>query len=574
MILKELYNYYQLHSSELPAFGKELKQIGFILVIDKDGEFIRFEDRRLPDKKSADSFLVAKSVGRTAAPKPNHLYDNSSYILCFSDKSNIDPLKYYNVFKESVLSIAERNPENADIEALRKFFNQDVNKKLAKMQADNLWPEIEKSLTKKYAFFSFRIEGDNLILAEKEDLIKMACQHEDIAKANSTSKGKRCLITGDKGNIVETSTATMIPGSQATAKLVTFQVKSGYDSYGKMKGENAPIGEEAEFCYSTALNKMLGKDSRNKFTIGTRTFLFWASSGSEAGKEMEDCLFSLLGIETTADPDKNLEAVKQTFSSIFSGKIPSASDDRFFIMGVSPNSARIAVNYWAEIPLKSFAQNILTHFNDFSIIDTRKDKKPYGGIRSILSAVTLGGKASEATPNLPEAIVKSIFQNLPYPASLFGECIRRIRAEQKVYITRAAILKAYLNRIKTNQIKLNEMLDKNNSNPGYLSGRLFAAIEKIQSDANGINSVKERYLNSVSSTPAAIFPTLLNLSVHHSEKLATPKAVYFEKLKQEIINKFDPEGFPVQLSLQDQGRFFVGYYHQMQDFYTPKQNEN
>lgn len=118
------------------------------------------------------------------------------------------------------------------------------------------------------------------------------------------------------------------------------------------------------------------------------------------------------------------------------------------------------------------------------------------------------------------------------------------------------------------------MLDKNNSNPGYLSGRLFAAIEKIQSDANGINSVKERYLNSVSSTPAAIFPTLLNLSVHHSEKLATPKAVYFEKLKQEIINKFDPEGFPVQLSLQDQGRFFVGYYHQMQDFYTPKQNEN
>ena len=169
--------------------------------------------------------------------------------------------------------------------------------------------------------------------------------------------------------------------------------------------------------------------------------------------------------------------------------------------------------------------------------------------------------------------MKSILQGLPYPSALYQACIRRIRAEQDkdIYAARASILKGYLNRIiDNNNIKLKSMLDKNNQNIGYLCGRLFATLVKIQEDANGINTIQERYMNAASSTPASVFATILNLSIHHSEKLNEGKKVYYEKLKQEILEKMSADAFPAHLDLNDQGRFFVGYYHQRQEFFTSK----
>lgn len=385
---------------------------------------------------------------------------------------------------------------------------------------------------------------------------------------------KYCLVTGKYGNTVEVTTATMIPGSQATAKLVAFQVNSGYDSYGKSKANNAPISTEAEFAYSTAMNYMLRSNSHNKFMVGSRTFLFWASTNSEASKASEENLFAFFGHPDTDDddPNKRIELVRHTFISIYNGELSGNKNDKFYILGLAPNSARIAVVYWAEIPLRDFAHIINKHFADMEIVDTRKDKKPYMGLYSILGAVTLGGKSSDATPNLPDAVVKSIFQGLPYPASLFQACIRRIRAEQSVNIVRAAIIKAYLNRLNENN-KIEVMLDKENQNQGYLCGRLFAVLDKIQEDANGIHSIRERYMNSASATPATVFSTILNLSTHHIEKLNVGAQITYEKLKQEIISKLDADGFPIHLDLQDQGRFFVGYYHQRQDFFISKSDK-
>jgi CRISPR-associated protein Csd1 len=395
----------------------------------------------------------------------------------------------------------------------------------------------------------------------------------DLLENDVNDSDQICLVSGKRGHSVETTTATMIPGSQATAKLVSFQVNSGYDSYGKEKGGNAPISEEAEFAYTTALNYMLRSDSRNKFLIGNRTFLFWASKDDEAGEKAEESIFSMFGFnEQEDDPNRNIEQVRKTFTSIYTGSLRTDLDDKFYILGLAPNSARVAVTYWSELPLKEFAALILRHFEDMEIVDTRKEKKPYMGLRSILATVTLGGKSSDATPNLPEAVVKSIFQGVPYPYTLFASCIRRIRAEQSLNITRAAIIKAYLNRINNNQ-KIEVMLDKDNTNQGYLCGRLFAVLDKIQDDANNQHSIRERYMNAASATPAAVFATILNLSSHHSEKLNEGRKVFFEKIKQEIIDKISPNGFPAHLDLQDQGRFFVGYYQQMQSFYTKKEEQ-
>lgn len=640
MILRALYDYYQRCGNKVAPRGMEFKEIAYIIVIDKDGNFKRLEDRYI-DNKRCQEFLVVKKVERSSNPVANILWDNCSYVLGLSNenlakevydrivsiaefKNLLDGLQkedkeriYFSVFnqcdelskdyeieslikksclgelktdqksydkfmnsKSSWQKEIEKNSKNHNtfikkvneiVESLQEerllsvqsfYTKEESNYEL--MRKDSKWADLKKELTKN---ISFAIEGDLIIIPELKSVVEKY--------GNETRKDLNdniCLVTGKLGKTVETTTATPIIGSQAKAKLVSFQVKSGYDSYGKEKGNNAPISEEAEFAYTTALNHMLRADSHNKFSIGTRTFLFWASSESEAAKASEESLFAFFGKADDDDPNRRVEMVKQTFMSIYSGKLLSKKDDKFYILGLAPNSARIAVVFWAEIPLCEFAQTISRHFEDMEIIDTRKEKKPYSGLHAILGAATLGGKPSDASPNLPDAVVKSIFQGLPYPQTLFASVIRRIRAEQNVMPygnpCRVAIIKAYLNRLNDNNKKINIMLDKDNNNLGYLCGRLFAVLDKIQQDANHINSIQERYMNAASATPAAVFATILNLSTHHSEKLNAGAKIFYEKLKQEIIDKLPADGFPAHLDLQDQGRFFVGFYHQRQDFYT------
>lgn len=564
MILKALYDYYN-RCGNLPAKGMEEKEIGFLLVLSSEGRFLRFEDCRT-DRDHARVYLVKKHVGRSSAPVANYLYDNSAYVLGYSDKSNGKDQLYFNTFKSKVNEIADIFSNDKDVLAIKKFYNNSREDILEIVSQDPLWEDIKKNLSKKYSTFSFRIDGDLKIVAEKKDILQLD-------KAEDTCNGNLCLVSGSYGQSVDTTTATMIPGSQATAKLVAFQVNSGYDSYGKTKCGNAPISEEAEFAYTTALNSMLQKGSRNKFVLGNRTFVFWASSKNEVSQEVEDSLFEFLSFqeEERDDPNANLNKVKKVFESIYTGSLKTSLDDRFYILGLAPNSARIAVVYWSETTLRDFAEKMMKHFNDMEIHDTRKDPKPYMGVREMISAVSLDGKMSNVIPNLPEAVVKSIFQGLPYPATLYSACIRRIRAEQKLTITRAAIIKACLNRTNDNNNKTLEiMLDKENKNQGYLCGRLFAVLDKIQVDANNVSSIRERYMNAASATPAAVFATILNLSVHHSEKLKEGSRIFYEKLKQDIIDGLSSDGFPAHLDLQDQGRFFIGYYHQRQSLYASK----
>lgn len=566
MILKALYDYYN-RCSDLPPIGMEEKEIGFLIVLSPDGRFVRFEDCRI-GKNHARAYLVKKHVGRSSGAVANYLYDNGVYVLGYSEKNTGKEQSCFDTFKAKIEEIVKAFPDNKDLSAIKAFYENSRETIIQTVSQDPLWDDIKKNLSKKYSIFSFRIDGDTKIVAEKKEILQF--EEND---GNATDN--LCLITGSHGPCVDTTTATMIPGSQATAKLVAFQINSGYDSYGKTKCGNAPISEKAEFAYTTALNSMLQHDSRNKFRLGTRTFVFWASNDKEASKEAEESLFELLGYseEETDDPNAHLIEVRKVFESIYSGVLSTGLDDKFYILGLAPNSARIAVIYWSETTLKDFAEKILRHFSDMEINDTRKNKKPYMGVRDIISSVTHGGKMSDATPNLPEAVVKSIFQGLPYPATLYSACIRRIRAEQELTITRAAILKAYLNRINNNPLKIGIMLDKGNNNQGYLCGRLFAVLDKIQYEANNISSIRERYMNAASATPSSVFATILNLSVHHAEKLDEGRRIYFEKLKQEIFEKMSANGFPTHLDLQDQGRFFVGYYHQRQDLFASKKEQ-
>lgn len=171
MILKALYDYYN-RCGNLPAPGMEEKEIGFVIVISKEGKFLRFEDCRT-DKTIGRVYLVKKHVSRSSAAVANYLYDNSAYVLGYSDKDDSEKNQlYFNTFVEKVQSILDRMPDNSDIRTLMNFYAQGREAIHSEVEQDPLWEDIKKNLSKKYSVFSFRIEGDLRILAEKKELMQ------------------------------------------------------------------------------------------------------------------------------------------------------------------------------------------------------------------------------------------------------------------------------------------------------------------------------------------------------------------------------------------------------------------
>lgn len=569
MILESLYNYAQTHSDELPPAGMEWKEIEYVIVIDEKGKFIRFESKRL-DKKKCVSFLVAKEIKRTSNLTSNILWDKGKYVLGIGDGTEI----CHELFVGIIRDIAAKHPDHTSIQALRQYYDVPQAEIECLMQQDSLYEEIINNLG---ANMSFRLALEDELIAEDNNLIKSL--NNDSIK--DLPEGV-CLVTGKKGPIVRLFTATPLPGTQSTAALVAMQTDSGYDSYGKSQVFNSPISVEAESAISSVLKKFLGKESVNKIRLGNRMFLFWGSGEKGISTDVERGLMSLFQFpdkKHEASSMENIEKVSKLFKSIFSGEIKTTLEDNFHILGLAPNTGRIAVVMWMDATLKDFASKILEHFEDMKIIDNRKPEKikPYVGVYSMISAATMGGKISDALPRLVEETVKAVINGSAYPYPLYMSTLQRIRAElpeRGVTVERAAFLKAYINRnekYKNQNKQLTVMLDKENSNPGYLCGRLTAVLEKIQTEVKSGDSIRTRYMGAASSTPAAVFPAMLNLSLHHSEKLSEERRKLYEQLKQEILDKISGAGFPSTLNLADQGRFFVGYYHQRADSYPKKE---
>lgn len=590
MILKALYDYYH-RCGDLAPQGWEYKEISFIIVLDADGNLIDVEDYRSEDHKHGTHYLVIKGVRSGTAPKPYLFWDNVEYTCNYvapnpknSPERQAELLRKaalkHNALVDKFKAVASKYPENTALKAVCLFYE---NGGLENLYAHHMWQEIIKKPT---VNISYRIEKATDTDTVPKIVAEESCLENEIADSScdeDSDKQSICIITGKPCKPVESTSPTPIPGSQATARLVSFQVNSGYDSYGKQKGLNAPISKEAEANYTTALNRLLGKGSQNKYIIGNRTFVFWGSSNSEATVLLENALAKELNgfgddIEETDEDDPNVrvETVTKVFESIYYGNVPGALTDRFYILGLAPNSARIAVTHWSDTSLRDFASNMLKHHEDMEIADRRTDKKPYTGLYNILRAIAVNGKVSDIKSNLPEAIVKSIVEGRPYPHSLMQQVILRIHADHKVNIVRAAIIKAYLNRIDRNKQKqLTVMINEDEKNIGYLCGRLFAVFEYTQKKALGTSTFADKYLGAAMSSPAKVFTTLYKLSAHHLSKINSPRfEIYIKNIRFDITSKNPSFEFPTQLNLYEQGRFVVGYDHQMGDLYAHKDKEN
>ena len=253
----------------------------------------------------------------------------------------------------------------------------------------------------------------------------------------------------------------------------------------------------------------------------------------------------------------------------------------FYILGLSPNAARLSVRFFLHNTFGGFLQNVQAHYDRLEIVRPAYDKFEVLPLWKLLSeTVNQNARDKSPAPELAGEVLRAVLNNTPYPATLLNGITLRIRAEREVTRGRAAILKAYYQKLAETTGRehpdvpkevLQVSLNPDAANVPYTLGRLFSVLEAIQEAANpGINAtIKDKYFNSAAATPGVIFPILINLAQKHLKKLRSSNAglvIFYEKQITELCSCLG-KSYPARMSLSQQGAFQLGYYHQTQARY-------
>ncbi|MBI1911061.1 MAG: type I-C CRISPR-associated protein Cas8c/Csd1 [Deltaproteobacteria bacterium] len=573
MILQALTSYYRRISvdseQDIAPEGFQKKEIPFVIVLDHEGFFKGLLDTREGEGKNkrARSFTVPREIkrsGKNSWETANLLWDNEGYVLGFSNQDKEKAKKQHKSFIAKIRGHFPDPVTDEGVSSILKFLERGD---FSAVITSPTWAEVEK----KGGNLSFMLEGDIGLVSQRVKVINAinAAQHED-----DNVLRQQCMVTGELDSPVRLHASIKgVWGAQtAGANIVSFNLPA-FSSYGKEQGYNAPVGKKAEFAYTTALNTMLSKGSHQRIQVGDASTVFWA----EHENPIEDAFYNLFGM-SAENSEQDYEAIKALYKAPITGAPPLDDEDLtpFYVLGLSPNAARISVRFWYAGTVGDARKNITLHFEDCSMVHG-KNQPSHLKLLRLLCSTALQGKVENVQPNLAGDFMKAILGGTLYPQTLLSSAIRRARAERDVTYPRAALIKGVLAREKrfyhTEEKELNMSLDQTNMNTGYLLGRLFAVLERAQEFANpGINAtIRDRFYGAASSTPVTVFPHLLKLKNHHIAKLESKGlAVNLEKLTGEIMIGLNE--FPAHLKLQDQGRFAVGYYHQRQDFFTKKES--
>ncbi len=583
MILQALKEYYDRKAadpdSDIAPEGFENKEIPFLIVIRPDGQLVNLEDTReqVGKRLVGKTYLLPRSQMRTGSKsyeKTFLLWDHIGYLFQFSKTDEPKDMEkaanQHRTWLNSLEALSDDLKQDKGVAAVLSFYKTN---EIEKVKAISNWNECVKLLS---CNMTFRLAEDKLPIPcrpKVQDYVRSSMSQISGKDENGEKSIKKifahCLITGEYGEIARTHGRT--PINKDTKKLVAFQRNSGYDSYEKEQCYNAPVCKSAEFAYTTALNTLL-KSKNQRLQIADATTVFWSAKKSE----FESVMPFFFSTPARDDPDKYTDAVKALYDSIWNGAYVIPDDDtRFYVLGLSPNAARIAVRFWKVGTIKDIGTQLKRHVDDLAIIHAL-GMNPALPIRKLLRSIAVREEDKNIPPNLGGDTMRAILDGLPYPQTLLQAAVRRIRAEHEITYARAALIKACINRStryqnpnKKEELKVS--LDTNNTNIGYRLGRLFATLEKIQTEANpGINAtIRDKFYGAASSTPVTVFGNLMRLKNHHIAKLEHHgRKVFFEKLLGEIMDGIGD--FPPHLDLSDQGRFAIGYYHQMQEFFTKK----
>ncbi len=584
MILKELSELYGRlvrQGIRLPRLGYSSQKVSYRVIIRLDGSMVRIEDardveitcRETKKGRVESSRMVMREYLVPGASKPSgsganpcFLWDNAAYQLgCVEVKDRAQ--EYFEASKEAHLAV-EGEINSSAYSAVCRFYEN--------WKPDNCANYIPNKdiYTGNGIFF---IEGEDSPVHEDESVQRWweekGCK---VWRKGEKSSGGgvmgMCLVSGKKGKVAtlhEPSIKGVANSQSMGAKLVSFNCRA-FESYGKTQSENSPVSEEVAFAYCNALNYLLSR-RRSRCKIGDATCVFWTDAPKEKAEEIELLIGGFFDASPDAQDETLILRVKNNISAIAKGKVP---DDllntqlKFYILGLSPNVARLSVRFFKDGSLGEFILNLKEHYSNLNL---QKRNAKFRDPELITPYYILHETARDADgipPLFSGALMRSILFKQPYPDSIAVAIIRRFKADKDINYVRCAYLKAWLSR-KSSNYQIKPMLDKNNNQPGYVLGRLFALLQKTQTDAlPSLNrTIQDAFYTSASSTPGIVFPRLLRLFRHHVDKLPHDgMKVVREKQLQSVMGKL--ASFPSRLGVEQQGLFALGFYHQMQDLYT------
>lgn len=570
MILQRLAAYYErlLAEERIPPPGLQEKEIPWVVEIDRGGRFVAL--RRTGEGKRGRRFTVPAAVKKSVNIAANLMWGNAEYVFGaprpgLTEKQAAKVPQRHAAFLESLRSLPEASRSDDGVAAVLTFLERSD---FDTVKIAEGWQE----MTESGGNISFRLVGDETLICERPAVRTALAADAEIGPVSNVLP--RCLVTGVRSRPARLHPSIKgVRGAQTRgADIVSFNL-GAFTSHGWKQGDNAPVSEHTANAYVAALNHLLDRQNDSHHLIeGDTTFVFWAA----AKTPMEDRFAHLLSGLLDASTESDGTLVRQTFDSVRKGLKPHLQDETpFFVLGLAPNAARLAVRFWHEGTVAGMAKRIVQHFADLEI-DGLWDRNRAPSLWALLGAAARNGDPKGLQDNLrgklAAEIMEAILAARPYPATLLARTVERCRSEQSVRPVRAALVKAALNRrmrtLGSAEKEIAVSLDPNNPNPGYRLGRLFAVLEGIQRSAQpGINTtIRDRYFGAAVATPRAVFGELMKLKNAHLKKLRRSKiglAVHFERLIDQIVAGMPADcGFPSHLSLDDQGRFIVGYHHQ------------
>jgi len=561
--------------------GYAPQQITFRIILSPEGRLFDINDARLPDAKgklrSQQRLCLGFEGSRSREIKPYLLCDKSLYTLGYDTKEK-DKSKLTEKFESFRNKMVE-----AEIEINDQLFSA-VCRFLENWSVDLAEQSLghgEKDEFLANGFGYFEIQGVSKSVDEQPKVVRWWEQRTNDLDGTLG----QCLITGE----ISTPIARLHPkikgvmGGQAEQSIVSFNAPA-YESYGKDQSFNAPVSEKAAFQYGTALNSLLNgpKSAKHRIRIGDTTCVFWTDQPSI----LED-VFGLFATEGSNAPEQAQDDDTRSKLEILLKAIrlggeaeselgTNPEETNFYLLGLAPNAARLSVRFFHRSTIGELLENLRSHHRDIAIVrewETAKGKRlPDPEFPAYWQLLTQTARVSdEIPPLLGGSLMRAVLEGIPYPEALYSSVLRRIRADRTINYLRAAIIKGTLTRNHNQTVTT--MLDTENTDPAYLLGRLFAALEKTQYDALGdLNAgLRDKFYSSASATPASVFPRILRTYQHHLAKLTGGAKVNRERLVQNILDGIPATGFPSNFNLKSQGIFALGYYHQRKEFFTKKE---
>jgi CRISPR-associated protein Csd1 len=625
MILQALYDYYQILLNdpdvEIAEPGYSAAKISFALNLSSKGELLdilpftsKYFDGKKERERTYRFMVVPEQVKKTGInPLPNFLWDSVPFMLGISDKDTDDPewsRKRFESFKKhNIALLSKANCDSA--RAIITFLNQ--HDPTSARQHPIIARHLDDLL--KGGFLIFWVNGKDV---SKDPEIRRAW---DEYKSGEDAAKMQCLVTGKIEPIarLHPSIQGVRDANSTGASLVGFNERA-YESYNRIKGQglNSPVSQRVASGYGVALNYLLSDQNPNrKMYLGDTTVAYWADTPD---KRYASAFYSFLNPEfqqgqEESEPEENTgkrkrareaeremgevaESVRQG-KAIDLAKLREGLDDstRFYVLGLASNVSRLAVRFFLTEPFGVFAERIMQHYDDLQIEKEYANQPAYISPYRIL-AECVSPKVTQRDDEVKKswsllggAFMRSILTGAPYPEGLYAAMLNRIRHDSdetsekgktrsvKINYIRAAYIKAHLIRKFRRQGQnpyqeaLQMSLNESYTHPAYVLGRLFAVLEKAQREAIGQNinaTIKDRYFTSACASPASVFPTLLRLS-HHWTTKAEYGGVLDRKI-QDLLGMLPAQPLPPRLSLDEQGVFVLGYYHQRAAFYAKKDN--